>query len=95
MIILIASQEHGMLIHDDGITEADLLYPRWLIPARDYRKPGDEYAAHINADGVPLCGVVFDEPYTATRFRCSYYPCPDCEEVAETGQLSLFGRAAV
>lgn len=78
-----------------GIIEApseltDLHRLRWLIPDRDYRIPGDRYACHINAAGLPLCGAELSEPYRTSEIRCAYCICPACEEVERTGQGRLF-----
>lgn len=74
-----------------GVIEApsELYRLRWLIPDRDYRIPGDRYACHIDAGGLPLCGVELSEPYRTSEIRCAYYVCPACEEAQRTGQGRL------
>lgn len=92
MLVLIASQERGMIARDDGITQADLDRLRWLIPADD-DNDASRFSAHINDDGRPRCGAALPYPYLASKWRAGWYPCPACEDADDTPQMALFGEA--
>jgi hypothetical protein len=86
----------GVVAMPSEWSEADLLRNWYLIPARLHRIDGDRHACHINRDGAPLCGATLNEPYEATRYKCAYLLCPECEQATEAGmvQASLLEASA-